>query len=129
MSKYSNEWGKEAEQIATDYIIQLGMPVMQRNWSPKKGHKEIDIISQSGKAIVFIEVKARNGKHDDPIDALTPQKISNLCTCAESYLATLPEDFWEYRFDIITITGNKSEYKLEHIEDAFLAPLKSYRKS
>lgn len=126
MPNYANSWGKQAEQIAADYLTGLGMPIRERNWSPVKGHKEIDIITQKGKRIIFVEVKARSGRDQLPLDAMTRKKISNLCKCAASYLRMLPEEDWEYQFDIIGITGDASSYQLEHIEDAWLGPLKTY---
>lgn len=125
-SRYSNEWGKIAEKIAADFLVAKGMPVRERNWSPSGGHKEIDIISQKGNRIVFVEVKARSGRDSMPIDAMTKNKINNIYRCAESYLKTLPEDYWEYQFDIIAVTGDPSSYTVEHIEDAFLGPLRTY---
>ena len=45
-----------------------------------------------------------------------------LVRAAESYLRSQEYDF-EYRFDIITVTGNEQHHTLDHIEDAFLPPL------
>lgn len=125
--RYAREWGKTAEDIATEFLTRKGYPILERNWSPAGGHKEIDIISQKDNYIIFIEVKARSGRDLSPLEALTPQKLNNIYRCAESYLKMMPGQHWRYRFDIITIEGNPSDYSLNHIEDAFLGPLKSYR--
>ena len=126
MSNYSNDWGKQAEQLAADYLTANGYPIRERNWSPAHGHKEIDIITSKEKRIIFVEVKARSGRDQDPIDAITAAKLRNLYRCAESYLKSLPEDWWEYQFDIIAITGNITDYRIEHTKDAFLGPLRTY---
>ena len=41
----SNDWGKEAENIAADYLVANGYPLRERNWSPRGGHVETDIIT------------------------------------------------------------------------------------
>lgn len=127
MPNKSNAWGKEAEKIAMEYLVARGMPILEQNWSPAGGHKEIDIISRKDNFIIFVEVKARSGKDGDPIDAMTATKVRNLVRCADSYLRSVPGDHWEYRFDIIAITGNSEKHEIEHLEDAFLPPLKTFR--
>lgn len=117
-----NEWGKIAEQIATEHLIKQGYVVRERNWQPMHGHVEIDIISQKDNVLIFIEVKARQSEDYDPADAVDDKKIRKLVRAAESYLRSQEYDF-EYRFDIITVTGNEQHHTLDHIEDAFLPPL------
>ena len=117
-----NEWGKIAEQIAAEHLIKQGYVVRERNWQPMHGHVEIDIISQKDNVLIFIEVKARQSEDYDPADAVDDKKIRKLVRAAESYLRSQEYDF-EYRFDIITVTGNEQHHILDHIEDAFLPPL------
>lgn len=125
--KYSKEWGDIAEGIAADYLTGLGYPIRERKWSPERGHTEIDIISQKDDYIIFVEVKARNGNDRSPLDAMTAKKMGNIFRCADSYLKSLQGNHWQYRFDIITIEGTPEDYRLTHIEDAFLGPLSTYR--
>ena len=117
-----NEWGKIAEQIAAEHLIKQGYVVRERNWQPMHGHVEIDIISQKDNVLIFIEVKARQSEDYDPADAVDDKKIRKLVRAAESYLRSQEYDF-EYRFDIIAVTGNEQHHTLDHIEDAFLPPL------
>ncbi|MDE6294450.1 MAG: YraN family protein [Muribaculaceae bacterium] len=127
LGKYAREWGDIAEDIASNYLAGLGLPVLERKWSPRGGHKEIDIICQQGDTIIFVEVKARSGRDESPLDAINRKKMNNIFRCADSYLRTLPGTHWQYRFDIITLEGTPENYTLQHIEDAFLGPLISYR--
>ena len=121
MAKH-NEWGSIAETIAAEHLIRQGYVVRERNWSPMHGHVEIDIITQRDNTLIFVEVKARQNEDYDPVDAVDNKKIRKLVRAAESYLRQQDYDF-EYRFDIITISGNPDSYTLDHIEDAFLPPL------
>lgn len=118
----AKEWGRKAEEIAAEYLAGQGYVVRERNWRPRGAHVEVDIISQKDDTIIFVEVKARSGEYDDPADAVDERKIRLLVRAAESYLRMLPDDF-EYRFDIITVSGNASSWTLDHIPDAFLPPL------
>ncbi len=116
------EWGRQAEDIAADYIRSCGYVVRERNWRPKNSHLEVDIIFQIESTMVFVEVKARMNEEVDPADAIDDRKIGRLCRAAEIYLSMQSHDF-DYRFDIITISGTPDSYTLDHLPDAFLPPL------
>ena len=120
--RIAKEWGQKAEDIAAEYLSAQGYVVRERNWSPRGAHVELDIISQSDNTIIFVEVKARSGNYEDPADAVDERKIRRIARAADAYLRLLPDDF-EYRFDIITVSGNASFWTLDHIPDAFLPPL------
>ncbi len=115
------EFGKFAEQVAVDFYISQGYAVRERNWRLNK--IEIDIIAQTGNTIVFVEVKARSGRDEDPVDAVTREKMRFMAKGADHYLRNM-KGRYEYRFDIFTLTGNMRSYKTEHYPDAFLSPLR-----
>ncbi len=122
----AKEWGDYAEAITARYLLLKGLPIREWEWRPgtsgNSRHGEIDLISQRGNRIIFIEVKARSGKHSDPWSAITPQKIRELCHGADIYLKRLKGKF-EYQFDVALITGTYDDYTFEYIEDAFMCPL------
>lgn len=116
-------WGWQAEQIAADFLIAEGYVIRERNW--RLGNTlEIDIIAEKGKEMVFIEVKARSGDWDAPEDAVDNKKIRKIVRGADIYLRNLPYAY-DYRFDIIAITGDAGNYSIEHYPDAFFPPLSS----
>lgn len=98
----------------------------ERNWRPPHTHLEIDMIAEKDGSMIFIEVKARNGKHEDPEEAVDTKKIRNMARAADIYLRGLDFDF-DYRFDIVTLKGSPTDYVFEHYEDAFLSPLSGSR--
>lgn len=121
-SAAERDWGQAAEQLASEYLISQGYTIRERNWRPKGTHLEVDIITQADDVIVFVEVKARTRDDVDPAEAVDRKKVMRLVRAADIYLRSLPYDF-EYRFDIITVSGSFTSYELDHIQDAFLPPL------
>lgn len=127
--QFANAWGRYAEALTCKYLIEKGYPIREKDWRPTHKRKgaalgEIDIITQKGNRIIFVEVKARCGRHTDPWEAITTQKRNNLCRGADIYLKMQRETF-EYQFDVALYTGNYLDYDFEYIEDAFLAPLRT----
>ncbi|MDE6329513.1 MAG: YraN family protein [Muribaculaceae bacterium] len=128
--QYAQAWGKYAEAITARHILEKGLPIREINWSPssngKSGHGrgEIDIITQRGNRIIFVEVKARCGRHSDPLEAVDAKKRMMLCRGADIYLK-LQREVYEYQFDIALLTGDYFDFQFEYIEDAFMAPLRS----
>ncbi|MDE6811275.1 MAG: YraN family protein, partial [Muribaculaceae bacterium] len=127
--QFANAWGRYAEALTCRYLIEKGYPIREIDWRPitnKKGPGmgEIDIITQKDNRIIFIEVKARCGRHSDPWESITLQKRNRLCRGADTYLKMQQQTF-EYQFDIALYTGNFIDYTFEYIEDAFLAPLRT----
>lgn len=119
----AREWGKFAENIAAEYLLSEGYTIRERNW--RVGHTiEVDIIAEKGNDMVFVEVKARSGNWEDAADAVDLKKMRKISKGADIYLRAAPFNY-DYRFDIITVTGNVNDYKLEHYPDAFMPPLKT----
>ena len=114
------EFGKFAEEIATNYYISKGYAIKERNW--RLGKIEIDVIAQKGNTVVFIEVKARSGRNEDAKDAVNLDKMKRMARGADSYLKGQRGEL-EYRFDIFALTGDFHNYQTEVYEDAFLSPL------
>lgn len=126
--KFAQAWGVYAESLVCCWLLERGLPIIEKDWRPKGGGKaktgEIDIITQKGNRMIFIEVKARCGHHSDPWEAIDSKKIARLCKGADIFLKNQRLTF-EYQFDVALITGNYLDFELEYIEDAFLAPLRT----
>lgn len=118
-----NELGKWGEEQVVEKLILDGYTIAERNW--RMNHLEIDIVATRGEDIVFVEVKTREDSQSNPLDAITPKKISLLCRAAETYLrinriTLIP------RFDVAAVTGDGHTCQIDYIPNAFLPPLKSY---
>ena len=122
-----NETGRRGEDLATAFLLGKGYSILERNW--KSGRKEIDVIAQDGRDIVFIEVKTRTDDTVSPaIDAVDARKRQHILQAAEAYIRMTRLNL-SPRFDIITIVGAAPNQQIEHIPDAWLPPLRSSRKT
>lgn len=114
------DWG---EQVACDMYVGQGYAIVERNW--RMGHYEVDLVAMKGDTIVFAEVKTRSSAEADPIEAVDKRKRARLIASADAFMKhyDLP---YEFRFDIVGITGSPQAYEVEHIPDAFMPSLRNY---
>lgn len=115
------EWGRLGEEITKEYLASQGFPITEKNW--RCGSRlEIDLISQQGNEMVFIEVKTRNGKFNSAEEAITEKKIKQIVKAANAYLQQQSRVF-DARFDVALIEGSPSDYDFTYIKNAFVPPL------
>jgi len=83
--------GDKGEDIACEYLENLGYKIIQRNYTIRGG--EIDIIASREGLIYFIEVKYRTSeKHGHPLELMTESKMeaferAMLSYCEENNLS------------------------------------------
>jgi len=112
-----NEFGKEGEEIAVDYLIKKGYSIKYTNYRYLQA--EVDVIAQKKDILAVVEVRSRSSDYIENIaETVTPKKIKLLVMAANHYVTDNDLDV-EVRFDIITILKNKSRFELEHLEAAF----------
>lgn len=120
MAKH-NELGIWGENTAARYLEHKGYSIRERNW--KFGRKEVDIIAQGNKLIVFVEVKTRStNSFGAPEESVDKKKQQYLITAADQYLQQLDFDA-DARFDIISLIKSGDHITLDHIEEAFIPRL------
>lgn len=122
-----NDLGKWGEQIAYELLVTKGYAIVDRNWHA--GNLEIDIIAMKGSRIVFVEVKTRSGDIDEAFRAVDRRRVIRMVRAADSFVKSynIPH---EIQFDVILIAGQPDHERkpvIEHIEDAFLPPLRTIR--
>ncbi|SHI62584.1 YraN family protein [Pseudozobellia thermophila] len=112
-----NEFGKEGEQIAIDFLVGKGYEIVEKNYRFLKA--EVDIIAKKEDVLAIVEVRARSNDQIIPIaETITPKKIKLLVAAADHYVNENHLEV-EVRFDVITILKNKKIFKIEHLESAF----------
>lgn len=116
MAKH-NILGKQGEEMAVQFLKNLGYQIIEINW---RAHKfEIDIIAQDKEELVFVEVKTRTTDFfGAPEEAVIHSKQKHLIEGADFYIQENEIDL-ECRFDVVAIVLNDSEQKVNHIKEAF----------
>jgi putative endonuclease len=116
-----NDLGKKGEDAAVSYLRQNGYNIIVRNWVYEK--YEIDIIAQNGEFIIFVEVKTRSSDYwENPEEAVSKGKIKRIVEAADFYLREKDIDL-PARFDVIAVIWKGKKYEIDHIDDAFMAPV------
>ena len=97
------EIGRCGEDLAADFVVELGWRVLDRNWRNRFG--ELDIIAADTDELVVVEVKTRASRvFDDPVAAVTPLKFARMRRLAREWLAGNRDRWWSrIRFDIISV--------------------------
>jgi putative endonuclease len=112
-----NNLGQKGEDAAADFLAHKGYTILERNWRWKK--LEIDLIADTGKKLVIVEVKTRgSGVWGSPEEAVTKGKIKFLAEAAEAFIELHQIDK-EVRFDIVTVVLGNGTFQIDHIEEAF----------
>ncbi|WP_299617841.1 YraN family protein [uncultured Tenacibaculum sp.] len=117
MAKH-NELGKEGEQLALEFLKEKGYKILEQNY--RLGKAEIDLIIIKENLLIAVEVKTRSTNYfGNPEEFVNTKKKKMLVEAMNSYVIEYDLDV-EVRFDIIAVLKQKNDFKIEHIEDAFL---------
>ena len=109
--------GKEAEQLAADFLTNKGFRILERNFRHK--HCEIDLIAMKDQWLIFVEVKMRSSADfGQPEIFVNRSKRSHVRYASRHYIFSRN---WmgNIRFDVVAITQSDKGFDLCHIEDAF----------
>ncbi|MFY0594025.1 MAG: YraN family protein [Roseivirga sp.] len=110
-------FGKKGEDIACDFLINLGYEIIVRNYRFKRS--EIDIICKGEGLLIFVEVKTRASRSfGAPESFVSEAQKESIGRGAEAYIEAInwPSDI---RFDVVSIFKKGSEQEVFHIKDAF----------
>ena len=112
-----NDLGKFGEELAVDFLEKNGYEILETNWTFDKA--EIDIIAQKNGILAVVEVKTRSSiEFGLPQDFVKPKKIQLFVKAINEYVTQNDLDV-EVRFDIVAKNKKKTEFVIEHIEEAF----------
>lgn len=116
-----NHLGRHGEDLAVKYLRRKGYRILARNWIFQR--KELDIVAIENNQLVVVEVKSRSTDlFERPADAIDLRKIRRIVHATQAYI-----DMWgidmEVRFDVISVVGSDDIPQIQHIVDAFSAPV------
>ncbi|MFC4666799.1 YraN family protein [Falsiporphyromonas endometrii] len=116
-----NRLGIEGEELACRMLQEKGYVILERNWVYR--NKEIDIICQDHRMLVFVEVKTRTA--NTPFStymAVDEQKIWNIVYAANAYIK-LRKLRMKVRYDVVAAVFDQGEWSLKHMKSAFCPPI------
>lgn len=112
-----NDLGKLGEDLAADYLHKEGYEIVEKNWVFQKA--EIDIIAKKKNVLTIVEVKTRSTiEYGDPQNFVNSKKIKLLVKAVDEYVTQNNLEL-EVRFDIIAVSKDATNYKIDHLQDAF----------
>ena len=115
---YKKLLGRVGEKKAGEFLRKKGYTILKTNYKTYCG--EIDLIAKDGENIVFIEVKTRSStKYGRPCEAVKKYKRNHIIDSAKYYNYKNKIKNIPIRFDIIEVLLCNSNYKVNHIKQAF----------
>lgn len=118
MTQARQSFGKIGEDLACAELERRGYAILARRYRLRTG--EIDIIARDGRAIVFVEVKARrNRQFGSGAEAVTALKQRRLIQVALDYMARHGYVECACRFDVVSIHLDAGGPEIEVIQNAF----------
>jgi len=110
--------GIKGESLAQDYLRKKGYSILWRNYRTSFG--EMDLVGVQGDTLVFIEVKTRRSNQFGlPREAVNFKKQQQYYRLAQHFLQHHPQCYPNTRFDVIEIYVLDTQYRIEHLENAF----------
>ena len=119
MTKEREHTGRTGEEIACDFLKELGYSIDEGNYRSRIG--EIDIVSEHRVHLVFCEVKTRrNLKGLHPTLSITAKKIEKLRILDEHYLSLKHLMHLQPKIDVIAVQlAGKTTPEIDHFVNAF----------
>jgi putative endonuclease len=108
--------GRYGETLAARHLIELGMVLLDRNWSCRDG--EADLVLRDGRTLVVCEVKTRsNHEHGSPHEAVTPEKVERMGRVAQAWLAAHDVTPQGVRLDLVAVLRpRRGASVVEHVQ-------------
>ncbi len=113
----TKEKGQAGEEMAAAFLLKKGYSLKEKNWHC--GRLEVDLILETAKEIVFVEVKSRfSANYGGAWEAVNHEKRKKIMRAAHVYITKFGVKK-EPRFDIVSILTKDGKSTIDHIEGAF----------
>ena len=112
---------RRGEDLAYDHLRRLGYTVVARNYRPRHGRQELDLVAWDAERLAIIEVKTRASEEfGRPERAVGQEKRRHLVRAAKEYARRADIDFARVRFDVVSVLLG-GEPRIELYKAAFTA--------
>ncbi|HEV2445932.1 MAG TPA: YraN family protein [Candidatus Sulfopaludibacter sp.] len=116
---FPDNHGRMGEDAAHRYLRRRGCTVVARNYRPRSGPGEIDLVAWEGDRLVFVEVKTRaTAEFGTPDRAVDEAKRAAVERAAREYASRANVGWEKARFDIVSVVLGRP-MRIEWQRDAF----------
>jgi putative endonuclease len=120
MSRARQTLGKIGEDLACRELERRGYAILARRYRRRGG--ELDIVARDGPTLVFVEVKAREGRaFGEAAEAITLRKRRRIISLALDYMVRHRHTECACRFDVVSIEVKPGGTAIEVYQNAFSA--------
>ncbi|MGE9295900.1 MAG: YraN family protein [Puniceicoccales bacterium] len=114
--------GVFGEKQAAKFLRRKKHRIIAKNW--RAGRDEIDLITEDGAVLVFVEVRSRDAEAlVGGYDSVTAKKKQALLRACRAYFKALSRRPAHFRFDIVEVRlGNGGGFTIHHFENVPLFP-------
>ncbi|HWC96364.1 MAG TPA: YraN family protein [Candidatus Sulfopaludibacter sp.] len=117
--KLRGDSGRLGEDLAHRYLRCRGCTIVARNYRPRGGAGEIDLVAWHAERLVFVEVKTRlSADFGEPASAVDSEKRERLQHAARDYARRADIAWARTRFDIVSIVLEPT-VRIDWLPDAF----------
>lgn len=103
---YKKLYGKRGEDLAVNYLKDLGYKILERNYAIRQA--EADVIIEKDNKIIFVEVKSRTTlKYGTPSEAVNYRKQKKYRELALIYLQKKGLENFEISFAVVEVVGEQ----------------------
>ena len=100
----STSAGRQAEEVAAEWLMNQGYEIVDRNWRTK--WCEIDIVAKKNQTLYFVEVKyRRTNAAGGGLSYITPGKLKQMAFAAEMWLSNQAERS-DYELSAMSLGSN-----------------------
>ncbi len=119
LRRRTQDHGRVGEDYAHRYLRSKGCTVVARNYRPRSGVGEIDLVAWHGETLAFVEVKARATiEFGAPESAVDGEKRAKIERAARDYARRAGVEWGKTRFDIVSVVLEEKP-RIEWLRDAF----------
>jgi putative endonuclease len=118
VSRGRQSLGILGENLACRELERRGYAILARRYRSRRG--ELDIVARDGPTIVFVEVKARDGREfGEGVESVTAFKRRRIIDVAQDYLVRHRLTECPCRFDVVSIQLTDHDPAIELFQHAF----------
>jgi putative endonuclease len=110
--------GLDGEHLAMAFLTACGWSIESHRFRCA-GH-DLDLVIRRQRTVAFVEVKTRaRSDQNEPLAAIGSRKRRAIARTAECWRLRFGRRGDEFRFDVVVITGQGTDRRVEHLSDAW----------